>query len=124
MDQREGDWEVEGAEDISVVEGDVDPMAELAAELAVCLLYLEERNGGFCDWCTCQLKFHCGGVTEECELCGCYELHHSPERNLTFMPEVDHRAERQTMGTDERIYTREPLERARAARDALKELTE
>lgn len=85
MDQNSGDWETACQKDSS---GDYqfekwvgedkrewDPLAQLAAELAISEMAVEEGRGAFCRNCTCQLQYHVlcdkdGG----CELCICEEL--------------------------------------------------
>ncbi len=105
-----------------------DPLAELAINLAICLQYLEDKHGGFCDYCTCQLGFHATMDDGGCELCGCAErelrLEHSPLTKILPSP-ARRVSDPDAFWRLREANTRsEGYNRAKEARNALKELTE
>lgn len=71
-----GDWEGQSYEDLQLLARKFDPLAELAAELALCYTAIEEHRGAFCSACTCQLEYHLSfDETNVCESCGCEEIY-------------------------------------------------
>src|SRR5438128_1380353 len=126
MESDTRNWEEQGQQDLELVEEDIvidNPLAELASELAISLMALESGRGVFCDGCTCQLRFHAGTENGDCEICGCLSVYISPIKPTTHMPMSDSKSSR-VFGPDMRMQTRDPYERARDAREALRELTE
>lgn len=128
MESSSGNWATEGQEDCSSVEeltdddlAPINPLATFAVDLALCLLAIEEHNGGFCDWCSCEFKYHIKTFDWSCELCNCIELHKIPELPFVASAKLPikkyKRAERET--SDFMVRDRE-----KAARFALRELTE
>lgn len=73
MDRDFGNWQEEGPEDIHLTAGVVDPLLELAGELALCYEAVDSRRGSFCSNCTCQLGYHLTCEDGVCELCECEE---------------------------------------------------
>ena len=70
-----GDWQDQGNEDISLAERRWNPLAELAAEIELCYEAIEQHIGSFCTQCTCTLGYHLSCANDECESCGCGEIH-------------------------------------------------
>ena len=119
----EGNREDQSQDDLQVVEDqEVDPLAILAAELAICIIYVEESKGAFCDDCTCVLQFHCTTDSGECELCLCYG--HYNKIPPVFIPSAKMPDAADRHITDNKEVVTEEQDRQQAARRALRELTD
>ena len=116
MDGHRRDWKDDSEEDCG--EPVTDIFAILAADIVVCGIYVEEHKGGWCDDCACQLKYHCTTEDGECELCGCYEIHHRPT------PVIVLSAKTASSPSRERAEEDSEYDRSKEARRALKDLTE
>jgi hypothetical protein len=75
VDANSRDWQDEGAEDCFGITGPFDPLAELAADLALCFDAVAESRGTFCTACTCSLNYHLSCDDGVCELCGCEDIY-------------------------------------------------
>lgn len=148
MEDNSGDWPAEGAEDLQLVADQINPLAQLAADIAVAYEAIEQHTGSFCADCTC-IGYHVPCDDGECELCGCTEIHwfcqscgrsraiekfESGSKVCTYCvatPPITIRPVAKT----KRVFTDssglqfgrtnlEAMDRAKRAREALKELTE
>lgn len=122
----------DGTEDSPILDEPeiVDPLADLIYELAKCLIYQESQfpGAGFCDWCTCQLKFHIP-FEDGCELCGCVSdiAHHTPQNPsliISYKSSPAHSSPDAFYRLRDANTRSEGYNRAQEARKALKELTE
>jgi hypothetical protein len=52
----------------------VDPLLELAAQLALCCDAIDQNIGTFCVECTCPLGYHLTCEDGACEHCACIEI--------------------------------------------------
>ena len=123
MAEDTGDWEVKSEDDLSLAEDkevEYHPLAILACELAICFLYVEEGHGGWCDDCTCALKFHCAVNSGDCELCNCIVQHIKPPPMM--IPSARLPVRRQKECSDFEVVM--DKDRCMAARMVLKELSD
>lgn len=127
MADNTGGWKDHGQTDSEFTrEPCTDPLAELAADLALCVLYLEEGKGSFCDYCTCSLGFHCTTEDGECELCTCYAAHLTKRLEIPAAKMVPARRglDIEHLSRFKDIEVEDDYDRAKEARKVLKDLSD